>query len=103
VEVVQEVMHVAARRGRRDAAAALADALLALFPGLLSVTPAVVSRACEMFRGHPDLSVRDALHAATMLENGIDTIVTADRHFDGLDGLRRIDPSRAGRLRPPAR
>ncbi|MCU0225952.1 MAG: type II toxin-antitoxin system VapC family toxin [Acidobacteria bacterium] len=103
VEVVQEVMHVAARRGRRDAAAALADALLALFPGLLSVTPAVVSRACELFRGHTDLSVRDALHAATMLENGIDTIVTTDRHFDGLDRLRRIDPSRAGRLRPPAR
>lgn len=103
VEVVQEVMHVAARRGQRDAAAALADALLALFPGLLSVTPAVVSRASELFRGHPDLSVRDALHAATMLENGIDTIVTADRHFDSLDGLRRVDPSRAGRLRPPAR
>ena len=103
VEVVQEVMHVAARRGHRAEAAVMAEALLALFPGLLAVTPAVVVRACELFRRHPRLSVRDALHAATMLENGLDTIVTADRHFDRIDGLRRVAPSRSGRLGAPTR
>lgn len=103
VEVVQEVMHVVARRGRRDQAAEIGEALLALFPGLLPVTPSIVSRACEIFRRHPHLPVRDALHAATMIENAIGTIVTADRHLDGIDGIRRIDPSRAARLTPPGR
>jgi hypothetical protein len=103
VLVVQEVMHVVARRGRRDQAAELAEAILALFPGLLSITPAIAARACDIFRRRPDLSVRDALHAATMIENEIDSIVTADRHLDAIDGIRRIDPSRAARLRPRGR
>jgi len=28
-----------------------------------------------------------------MLNNGIEMIITADRHFDALSGLRRLDPA----------
>ena len=35
---------------------------------------------------------RDAVHAATALTAGFTEIVTNDRGFDGIPGLRRIDP-----------
>ena len=33
----------------------------------------------------------DAIHLNTMLKNKISSIVTDDRHFDGVDGITRID------------
>jgi hypothetical protein len=36
---------------------------------------------------------RDAVHAATAVLAGFTTIVSADRDFDGVPGLRRLDPS----------
>ncbi len=38
---------------------------------------------------------RDAVHAATALAYGIETIASSDAAFDGIPGLRRIDPLRA--------
>ncbi|MGL5930670.1 MAG: type II toxin-antitoxin system VapC family toxin [Dermatophilaceae bacterium] len=35
---------------------------------------------------------RDAVHAATAIRAGFDSIVSPDRDFDGIPGLRRIDP-----------
>lgn len=35
----------------------------------------------------------DAASAATALNRGIDKILSADRDFDGIPGLERIDPS----------
>jgi predicted nucleic acid-binding protein len=42
---------------------------------------------------NPDLTTRDAVHAATMITNGLDTMISADAHFDAIRGLRRIDPA----------
>ena len=38
---------------------------------------------------------RDAVHAATAMIHGFDSIITADRDFDSVPGLRRIDPTQA--------
>jgi len=92
-EVVQEILHVLSRRGRREQALMLARGLIALFPDLLSVTRGDVSSACILLDQYPRLSARDALHASTMLRNGIDTIVSADADFDSVDGIRRVTPS----------
>ena len=35
---------------------------------------------------------RDAVHASTAIRAGSDDIVTTDSDFDGIPGLRRIDP-----------
>ncbi|MDO5627008.1 MAG: PIN domain-containing protein [Mobilicoccus sp.] len=35
---------------------------------------------------------RDAVHAATALAAGFDTIVSCDADFDGIPGLARLDP-----------
>lgn len=38
---------------------------------------------------------RDAVHAATALAQGFDAIVSCDADFDGIPGLRRLDPDAA--------
>jgi predicted nucleic acid-binding protein len=40
-----------------------------------------------------DLKPRDAIHLSTMRMQGIDTILTEDTDFDGIEGIKRISPS----------
>ena len=39
-----------------------------------------------------DLSARDAIHAAVVIEHGLEGIVSADHDFDRILGLVRFDP-----------
>jgi predicted nucleic acid-binding protein len=39
-----------------------------------------------------NLPTRDAFHAATMINNKIETIISVDPHFDSIPQLRRIPP-----------
>lgn len=94
-EVVQECLHVLTRRGRGEEARRLARRILGLFPQILPVTGAALADACELLERHPTLRVRDAIHAATMRGHGMVRILTADRHFDLLTDLVRIEPAGA--------
>lgn len=98
VEVLQEYVHVRARRtGDRESASREAlrvGALCTLLPVMLSD----VRLALSLFRAQPALEARDALHAATALNRGIDAILTTDTAFDGVPGLERIDPTDVERL-----
>lgn len=40
----------------------------------------------------PRLGANDRLHVGTCFVNGIESIVTADRGFDSVRGIRRVDP-----------
>ena len=91
-EVVQEVLYVLSRRGRRDDALKLAGRLTSLFPDLLAVTRDDVVEACELLRRYPRLSVRDAIHVGTMLRNGLKTVVSVDPDFDQVSEIRRVAP-----------
>lgn len=42
---------------------------------------------------YPALSARDAIHVATCLHQGITEILSPDRAFEAVPGLRRIDPA----------
>lgn len=46
----------------------------------------------ESLRARSQLQTRDAIHVATALDLGIGSIVSPDRHFEGIDGITRIDP-----------
>jgi predicted nucleic acid-binding protein len=94
-EVVQEVMFVLVRRGRLRDGLRLARDVLALFPGLFLVTRQDMLRACGLLERYPRLPVRDAIHVATMLNNGLQTVVSVDADFDQVVEIRRVAPGSA--------
>jgi len=96
VEVVQELVFVLWRRGARREGIELAKRLVRLFPAMLSCTREELGAALAILDRNPRLTPRDALHVATMRNHGIETIVSADRHFDELSGIRRIDLAEVG-------
>ena len=91
-EVLQEILYVLTRRGERGAGIALTREILDLMPDPLPVTKPDVTLALLYMERYERLNVRDALHLGTMLNNGIGSILTADRHFDGIEDITRVDP-----------
>ncbi len=95
VEILQELAHVRAR-GTGDRAAA---ARYARDVSVLCIVHDVgwpdLRLALTLFEAHAGLDMRDAVHAATALNRGIDAIVSPDRAFDGVPALDRIDPADA--------
>lgn len=58
-----------------------------------------MQRAFELVERHGDaIAARDAVHAATMLNNGLTHLLSADTHFDAIAGITRVDPRKATRL-----
>jgi hypothetical protein len=94
-EVIQEILYVLTRRGQRPEALALARQVMILCPNLLPVTSEDMVAAFRLLEKHPGLSVRDAVHTATMLRNGLTTVVSADLDFDQIPEIRRVAPRSA--------
>lgn len=91
-EVIQEILYVLVRRGRGEEGVTLARHVAALFPDLLPVTGEDMRRACDLVERYPTLSVRDAVHAATMLGNGLQQVISVDEDFDLIREIRRVAP-----------
>lgn len=91
-EVVQELLYVLTRRKEPAKARELARLVLSLFPDMLAVTPDDVAVAVELLDRYKHLPVRDAVHAAVMLNHRIQRIISADVHFDQIAEISRIDP-----------
>jgi len=87
--ILEEVWHLELS-GRVGAISGLTQATYDLFTPLLAVTDEVIGRALALT--DTALGANDRIHAATALHYGIGTILTADREFDGVPGLRRVDP-----------
>lgn len=86
---LEEVWHIELS-GRAGDLAGLTRRAYAVFTPLLAVTDEIVQLALS-FDAAP-LGANDRIHAATCLNHGIETIVSADPGFDGFRGLRRVDP-----------
>lgn len=91
-EVVQEILHVLIRKGRRPEAFVAARQIEALFAPFLPVTAAEIRKAVEILQHSPNCGVRDAVHAATMLNAGIAVIISVDADFDRLGAVTRYSP-----------
>jgi uncharacterized protein len=94
-EVIHEILYVLTRRGRRAEALALARHVVSLFPDMLPVTSNDMTGSFRLLELHPTLSVRDAVHAATMLHNGLRTVISVDSDFDQIPEIRRVPPGQA--------
>lgn len=93
-EVVQEILHVYSRRGDRGKGLMVARDIASLFLGLLPVTRKDAFRACDLLQRYPAVGPRDAIHAATMLSNGIEKIASLDPDFDVIREIERVPPER---------
>jgi predicted nucleic acid-binding protein len=93
VEVVQEFAHVVARRTDRRQVVTAARRYAALLAPLLSSTPDDLEQALTLYERHSALGAFDALLAATAIRSEAAALVSADRSFGVVRGLRWVHPA----------
>lgn len=93
VEVLQELLHRYTALGHRQRAVAVASAFMEIVVEILPVIPEDVVRAMEILHSLPRIQTRDVMHVAVMRRHGITTIISADKHFDAVPDLIRLDPA----------
>lgn len=92
VEVLQEILHRYTHLGKRDHAIDAANKLAKLVTQVLPVTPDIFSNALRLHGQYTQLTARDSIHAATVLNHHLTHILSADKHFNDIPGFVRIDP-----------
>ena len=80
-----------ARRQMADGLRAF-DRMLKAFPEPFPVERADSTLARSLLERHPRLSPRDCIHAAVVLNHGLEAIISADCAFDQITEIKRLDP-----------
>ena len=91
-EVLQEVIYVYWYRKRLERGLDYVDRLLILFPAPLPVSGETIAAARDILSAYPRLEPRDAIHAAVVVNQGLEAIISADRAFDEIREIKRMDP-----------
>ncbi|MGH2866660.1 MAG: type II toxin-antitoxin system VapC family toxin [Solirubrobacteraceae bacterium] len=94
-EVIQELVHVRARRRGRADAAALGRDYADLLAPLLPVTVEELRSGLELYRQIEPLGAFDAVLAAVALSAPAPMLVSADRAFANVPRLVHVFPDRA--------
>jgi predicted nucleic acid-binding protein len=95
-EVIQEFVHVRARRRGRADAVALGGDYADLLSPLLTVTAEQLQRGLEIFNRCERLGAFDAVLAAAAMSQGTDALVSADAAFGTVPSLVHISPDDDG-------
>lgn len=88
-EVLQEILYRYSALRRRDLAVSVYELFSQLCPVVFPVTLADTDRAKTLVASDGQVGVRDAIHAAVMLNNDVTRIATFDEGFDRLAGVTR--------------
>jgi predicted nucleic acid-binding protein len=91
-EILQEILHYYHIRDRTKEGFRLFDDLVVKFPAPFPILGTTARLAREILGNNPTLQSRDAIHAAVVFEHNLEGIISADRAFDGIAGLKRFDP-----------
>jgi predicted nucleic acid-binding protein len=97
-----EFVHATARRNSRPEAVARSHHLLGWVTEVVVADPDVRRRALQLYADHDRLQINDALIAATSMLFQM-PLVSADRAFDGIAGLRWFSPEAPEVLDPDLR
>lgn len=89
-EVLQEILYRYAALKRRDLAASVYELFVQLCPVVLPVTLADTDRARTLVASNEQVTVRDAIHVAVMMNNSVSEIASFDSGFDAFQGVTRI-------------
>ena len=92
VETLQEILYFYSRQGELAIGMAIVERLLSRLSNIIPITVAEITFAMQLMSQSGNLSSRDAIHAAVVMGHGLEGIVSADRDFDRIPGLRRFDP-----------
>ena len=89
-EVLQEILYRYTALQRRDLAVTVYELFVQMCPTVFPVTLADTDRARTLVASSEGVGVRDAIHAAVMLNNDVTAIATFDEGFDQIDGVERL-------------
>jgi predicted nucleic acid-binding protein len=93
-EVLQELLHrYVALRSWPQGRSVFHDFAQVMAGKVEPIQPGDVVHAALLADGNLNLSARDLLHAAVMTRLGVSRIVTADRGFDQLPEVERLNPA----------
>lgn len=92
-EVLQEILHRYFGIHRPDAAAAVYRSTVGLCAEVTPITEKDTARALTLLQSHAELTPRDAIHVATMESAGVSRLLSADRDFDVVPSVQRVDPT----------
>ena len=91
-EVLQEILYRYFSIQRQAVGELACTSLVEICAEVLPLTLQDTDRALDLLKRTPTLTSRDAVHAATMINNGIQEIYSTDPHFDLIPEIRRIPP-----------
>jgi predicted nucleic acid-binding protein len=91
-EVLQEIMYVYRRQQRVADAVEVTRRAGLLARHILSVDGRIIFAACDLLDAYRHIDTRDAIHAAVVLENDLEGIISTDRGFDSIPSVTRFDP-----------
>jgi predicted nucleic acid-binding protein len=89
-EVFQEILYRFISTDRRDKIEPAFETLRGIVDQVLAVEEADVFAAKDLVHAHPRMSARDAVHAAVMRRHEITEILSFDRGFDAVTGIKRL-------------
>ncbi|WP_375001788.1 type II toxin-antitoxin system VapC family toxin [Aeromicrobium sp. CTD01-1L150] len=96
VETLQEFAHAFARRRGRRVSAQVAQQYSVVLAPLRTTEPDHLIEGLELWHAHESLGCFDAVLAAIALDSKDPTIVSADRAFADVPGLRHVYPDADG-------
>lgn len=96
VEVIQEFAHVRARRRSRTDAASLALEFVELLAPAVDVSADALRSGLRLFSDHERLGAFDAVLASVATSRSVEALVSADRAFAAVPGIRHVYPDADG-------
>ena len=93
-EVLPEILHRYRAIRRWEEGGEVYALARRIVPPVVAIADQIVDRARDLLDGDPWLGARDALHAAVVLDRGMEGVCSYDRDLDRIVGLRRMEPGR---------
>ena len=90
--VIDEVIWILKKKLGKKFAIKLTKKIFSFPIRWVDVNRSIIFKMIEVME-NTKLDPRDALHLASMKENGISTIISEDKDFDKLTGIKRVDSS----------
>jgi predicted nucleic acid-binding protein len=91
-EVLQEILYRFYSLKRYEQAEIAYHALVGMCLEILPVTRKDMDLALSLLKEYKLITTRDAVHAATMINQEIEELISTDSHFDLIQEIKRVKP-----------